>query len=115
MQADDIAIYDTVYGLEEDPEASPVQIKRELEQGAETYVLFTSASTVKGFAAAAGDIAYTDVQAICIGAQTKAAADAYGMQTYMAECATIDSLIEKLEEVHREKRMNNRKEEASWI
>ena len=115
MQADDIAIYDTVYGLEEDPEASPVQIKRELEQGAETYVLFTSASTVKGFAAAAGDIAYTDVQAICIGAQTKAAADAYGMQTYMAERATIDSLIEKLEEVHREKRMNNRKEEASWI
>ena len=114
VQADDIAIYDTVYGLEEDPEASPVQIKRELEQGAETYVLFTSASTVKGFAAAAGDIAYTDVQAICIGAQTKAAADAYGMQTYMAERATIDSLIEKLEEVHREKRMNNRKEEASW-
>ena len=32
VQADDIAIYDTVYGLEEDPEASPVQIKRELEQ-----------------------------------------------------------------------------------
>ena len=56
VQADDIAIYDTVYGLEEDPEASPVQIK-ELEQGAETYVLFISASTVKGFAAAAGDIA----------------------------------------------------------
>ena len=106
VQADDIAIYDTVYGLQEDPEASPVQIKRELEQGAETYVLFTSASTVKGFAAAAGDIAYTDVQAICIGAQTKAAADAYGMQTYMAERATIDSLIEKLEEVHREKHQN---------
>ena len=39
-------------------------------------------------------------------AQTKAAADAYGMQTYMAECATIDSLIEKLEEVHREKHKN---------
>ena len=94
--------------------AALAKVKRELEQGAETYVLFTSASTVKGFAAAAGDIAYTDVQAICIGAQTKAAADAYGMQTYMAECATIDSLIEKLEEVHREKRMNNRKEEASW-
>lgn len=101
VQADDIAIYDTVYGLQEDPDAAPVQVKRELGQGAETYVMFTSASTVKGFAAAAGDIDYPAVQAICIGKQTKAAADAYGMQTYMAERATVDSLVEKLEEVHR--------------
>lgn len=101
-QVDDLPIYDTVYGLENDPEnPSPVNIKRELEQGAETYVLFTSASTVKGFAAAAKDVDLSSVRAICIGKQTKAAADAYGMSSDMAEQATIDALIEKLLEVHR--------------
>ena len=37
---------------------------------------------------------YTKVKAACIGKQTKAAADAYGMQTCMAKKATIESLIE---------------------
>ena len=37
---------------------------------------------------------YSRVTAACIGKQTKAAADRYGMQTYMAEKATIDSVID---------------------
>lgn len=63
------------------------------------YVIFTSASTVKGFAAAAAGLDDTKVRAICIGRQTKEAADALGMQTWMSEKASIDSLIDKLMEV----------------
>ena len=37
---------------------------------------------------------YSRVKAACIGKQTRAAADAYGMETYMADKATMDSLAE---------------------
>ena len=56
--------------------------------------VFTSASTVRGFVEATPGPDYTKVTAACIGKQTKAAADAYGMKTYMAERATIDSVVE---------------------
>mgnify|MGYP000535594326 CR=1 FL=1 len=46
-------------------------------------VVFTSASTVKGFVEGTKGLDYTKVKAACIGKQTKAAADAYGMQTRM--------------------------------
>ena len=50
-------------------------------------------STVKGHKG----LDYSRVRAACIGKQTRAAADSYGMQTYMSEKATIDSLIELVE------------------
>ena len=53
-------------------------------------MVFTSASTVKGFVNSTGLSDYSGVTAACIGKQTKAAADSYGMKTYMAEKATID-------------------------
>ena len=56
--------------------------------------VFTSASTVRGFAACTPGLDYRLVRALCIGKQTKAAADALGMQTSMAKEATIDSLVE---------------------
>ena len=68
--------------------------KKEFEQGGIDCAVFTSASTVRGFAAACPDLDYTKVTAACIGKQTKAAADSYGMKTYMAEKATIDSVLE---------------------
>ena len=37
---------------------------------------------------------YTKVRAACIGKQTKAEADAVGMETYMAKKATIDSVLD---------------------
>ena len=37
--------------------------------------------------------------AACIGKQTKAAADAWGMKTYMAEKATIDSVLELVQKI----------------
>ncbi len=56
--------------------------------------MFTSASTVKGFVEGTPGLDYTKVTAACIGNQTKAAADAYGMKTYMAKQATMDSLAD---------------------
>ena len=94
LQVDDIATYDTLY------EASRVIDERELlEQGGIDYALFTSASAVRGFAAAVEGLDFTKVKAVCIGRQTKAAADALGMQTWMSSKATTDSLIGKLIEL----------------
>lgn len=58
------------------------------------YVAFTSASTVRGFVKMAKDIDYTEVKAVCIGEQTAQEARNYGMQTFTAEKASIDSMVE---------------------
>lgn len=93
---DDIATYDTVY-----QSGRFVDERAELESGAVDYVAFTSASTVRGFAVAVGEtFDYGTVKAVCIGAQTRAAADALGMKTWMAKRASIDSLIDCLVQVH---------------
>ncbi|MDY3250878.1 MAG: uroporphyrinogen-III C-methyltransferase [Candidatus Choladocola sp.] len=96
---DDVPTYDTVYesGRFDD-------VRAELENGNVDYVIFTSASTVRGFAAAVGDTDFTKIRAVCIGRQTKAAADAFGMQTWMAEQPSIDSLTERLIQVQKESR-----------
>lgn len=98
LQIDDVPTYDTVYET-----GRLVDERAELERGAIDYVVFTSASTVRGFAAAMGDMDYTKVKAVCIGKQTKAAADALGMRTWMSGRASIDSLIDRLIEIHTEK------------
>lgn len=58
------------------------------------YVAFTSASTVRGFVKLAKDIDYTAIKAVCIGEQTAREAEKYGIQTFIAEKATIDSMVE---------------------
>ena len=88
-QVSDIAIYDTIY-----ESSHLIQIDKEIESDTIDCVVFTSASTVKGFVESTRLADYSGVTAACIGKQTKAAADSYGMQTYMSEKATIDSLIE---------------------
>lgn len=95
----DIPTYDTVY-----EKGRIVDERAGIEDGTIDYVLFTSASTVRGFTESLKDIDYGKVKAVCIGKQTKAAADAFGMQTCMSEKATIDSLIEKLVEVAEKER-----------
>lgn len=97
LKVDDVATYDTVYGSE-----GIISVREELEKGAIDYAVFTSASTVRGFARAADGCDFKRVKAVCIGRQTRAAADALGMQTWMAEKASIDSLIERLVEVHQD-------------
>lgn len=100
MKVEDIATYDTVY-----EDSRLIDGREELERKEVDYVLFTSASTVKGFAAAVGDIDYSGIKAVCIGRQTKAAADLLEMQTWMSREAKIDSLIECLIHVHESQRM----------
>lgn len=91
---DDIATYRTVY-----EQSEIIDLKKEFEQNSVDCVVFTSASTVKGFVESTPGVDYTKVRAACIGKQTKAAADAYGMQTDMAEKATIECLISLVEEM----------------
>lgn len=94
VQIRDIAIYDTIL------EASAlIDIGEMVSQGRIDAAVFTSASTVRGFAAAAGDMDYTSLQAVCIGKQTAAAARALGMQVSVADEATMESLTRKVEEL----------------
>ncbi len=84
-----IPIYDTFY------EKSDLIDEKALWDSEDAdCVVFTSASTVRGFAKACEGMDFAKVTAACIGKQTKAAADLLGMKTYMAEKATIDSLID---------------------
>ena len=88
-QVDDVPTYETGYV------SSPlINEKKEFEEGTIDLAVFTSASTVKGFVESTKGLDYSRVRAACIGKQTRAAADSYGMQTYMSEKATIDSLVE---------------------
>ena len=78
-------------------------MKKEITDKNIDCVVFTSASTVKGFAESTRGADYTVLTAACIGKQTKAAADKLGMETYMAEKATIEHLIRLVEEIKHKK------------
>ena len=93
-EVNDIATYETLY------EISPlIHVGEEIRKRAIDCVVFTSASTVKGFVNSTELSDYSSVTAACIGKQTKAEADKYGMKTYMAEKATIDALIRLVENI----------------
>jgi len=94
IKIDDVATYDTRYESQE-----LIDERAEFENGNIDYAVFTSASTVRGFAQAAAGLDFHKVRAVCIGKQTKAAADALGMETYMAKKATMDSVVECVEEL----------------
>lgn len=89
LVVDDIATYDTVYQQHEVIDQVSKFMNGEID-----CAVFTSASTVKAFVEATPGLDYTRVTAACIGKQTKAAADAYGMETHVAKKATIDSVVE---------------------
>lgn len=89
---EDIPTYRTVY-----EKSGLIDEKKEFEKGSIDCAVFTSASTVKGFVEGTKGLDYTKVKAACIGKQTKAQADKYGMQTYMSEKATIESLTKLVE------------------
>ncbi|MGI6070709.1 MAG: uroporphyrinogen-III C-methyltransferase [Blautia sp.] len=86
---DDVPIYDTVYDSQE-----LIDESREFAAGSIDCAVFTSASTVKGFVESTKGLDYRLVKAACIGRQTMEAAKAFGMTAYMAEKATMDSLVE---------------------
>lgn len=69
-----------------------------LASGGADVVTFTSASTVEGFAQAVGGANFSSFTALCIGRQTAAAAEKYGMRIKIAERATIDAMVAALRE-----------------
>ena len=88
IQYEDVAIYtteretrDLAYGYDDDVDC----------------VAFTSASTVRGFATNHQDLDFTQVKAVCIGQQTAEAAAKYGMEIYIADEATLDSMLITIE------------------
>lgn len=87
---DDIPIYTTSYRHPCAP-----ALREELEKGKFDYVTFTSASTVKGFVSAVGqDMDFSRFVGLCIGKQTAAEAEKYGISVKIAEKASIDALVE---------------------
>lgn len=96
VQIDDVPTYRTLYESSE-----LIDQKAEFEQGKIDFVVFTSASTVRGFAQAAKGLDFSLVRAVCIGKQTKQAADELGMQSWMSEKATMDSVLDKVKELCR--------------
>ncbi len=90
---DDIPTYDTLYAHAEWFDAGKVF------DGPDTYAVFTSASTVKGFVDSAGDIDLGEINAVCIGQMTAAEAAKHGMKIHVAKEATLDALVSALEEL----------------
>ena len=95
LEIDDIPTYDTRYAVAPDA--------RLLMDGVD-FVVFTSASTVKGFAAGMAGFDMTGVRAVCIGEQTRQAARALGMKTWVAKRATLEALADAVEEAASEMR-----------
>lgn len=90
VEITDLSLYRTIY---ENP-FKLVDEKNQIEQGRIHMAVFTSASTVRGFAQATQGLNYEKVQAVCIGRQTQEAARELDMKTIISEKATIDSLVE---------------------
>ena len=86
---DDVATYRTCYESQD-----VIDEVAEFEKGKIDCAVFTSASTVRGFAEAVQGLDFSKVKAACIGKQTRAEAEKYGMQTWMAKKATMDSLVQ---------------------
>ena len=104
---DDIATYDTRYVT-----SRVLDEKAILESGEVDFAVFTSASTVRGFAGSAEGADLTKIKAVCIGRQTEAVASALGMRTWTAEKATLEALTEKLKEAAAECRAKSDKSEV---
>ena len=86
---DDVATYDTFY-----ENSRVIDEHAAMESGDCDLAVFTSASTVKGFAESLKGLDFTKVNAVCIGRQTCEAAEAYGMKTWTASKATLADLVE---------------------
>ena len=93
---EDVPTYQTLY-----EKSQLIDEKKEFETGQISCAVFTSASTVKGFVEGTKGLDYSKVKAACIGRQTKAAAESFGMKAYMSEKATIDSLVKLVEDMKR--------------
>lgn len=94
-EVEDVPTYDTVYRTD-----FPVDVASLLSEGNVDCCLFTSSSTVKAFVETVGGADLSALRAVCIGKKTADTAEAAGMQTEVSEEASIDSLLEKLQELY---------------
>jgi uroporphyrinogen III methyltransferase/synthase len=94
----DIPIYDTLPQTAPYTDRNSNTVYRDMLCEDLDWLVFTSASTVEGFITVFGaEKARTrGVRALCIGKQTAAAAEKYGMETVTAENATLERMIECL-------------------
>lgn len=88
---DDIPVYTTSCCADVSDE-----LRSMLQSGAVDAVTFTSASTVRGFSGCFPDGDFSGLTGICIGQQTAAEAEKYGIKRIVSQRATIDSLVEAL-------------------
>ena len=96
VEIEDLATYRTRYR-----QSDVIDLRERILQGDVDYAVFTSASTVRGFCAVMGETDPGDLSgltAVCIGPQTRSAAEAAGMETRMAKKATLDALTEAVVE-----------------
>ena len=91
---DYIAVYDKVYDTEQS-RAALEKIKNNIID----YAAFTSSSAVDAFARSAGYMDMSGLKAVCIGRRTAATAASYGMEVFISDEATIDSMIKKIKEL----------------
>jgi uroporphyrinogen III methyltransferase/synthase len=98
----DIPIYDTLPSGQPYTDTNSNTVYRDILCEDLDWLVFTSASTVEGFVTVfsnkfgAEKTRALGVRALCIGKQTAAAAEKYGMETLTAENATLESMIEAL-------------------
>ena len=85
----DLPTYDTQYAQSPVIDAGAL-----IDAGEIDFCVFTSASTVRGFAASVPGADLTKVNAVCIGRQTAAAARQYGMNIRISQKATLSSLVD---------------------
>ena len=83
-------------------ETGAVDEKAEFDTGTVDYAVFTSASTVRALPRQSKALIFKGKSRLH-RPSTKAAADELGMETYMAEQATMDSVVSCVEKLCRER------------
>lgn len=97
---DERVLYDTELAVSS-PQAE--RVKKLLSEKSFSFVTFTSASTVEGFLnmLSPDDEAMQGFTAVCIGEQTRQAAEAAGMKTVVSAIPSMDSMAECMEQLCR--------------
>ena len=88
LMVTDLALYQTLHRAPRIMEETGFLQRENVD-----FAVFTSASTVRGFVESAHGIDLTGVRAVCIGRQTQREAVRFGMRTWVAAEATLESLV----------------------
>ncbi|MBZ4665804.1 uroporphyrinogen-III C-methyltransferase [Mahella sp.] len=72
------------------------EIRKSIENGEFDLIAFTSPSTVKGFAQAFPHLSFSHCIAVCIGRETAAEADKFGLRVITSKVSTVDGMLETM-------------------